>query len=426
MKKNIFLLLSLLAICAGCSDEYDGVFDLSSDERANSKLNEYATVLQGSEYGWLTHYYPHPEDMGGFSFVMKFSKDGKVTMNWSIRDEMQTSLYSLKMIDKPMMIFDTYCNFTKLADPEMGMGGENELAFVRMSEDQDTIYMEERVKKDPIILVRATAEVWEGIKNYPAQAQILLRGNGTEVPFFYNLHVEGWDSPVMMSYYDNRQIVNLFYKEGNENKHMIMGVNFTADGFEFHTPLTRNGISVCSFRYDAVTNEHTIVDAGVKGKFAHESTGATDIDGIAQYYFGPGHFGEYATYVSPKAVRVFASMNPEGTLQGMSYDPFSDSFASLSVEFTNGNIRFNNPKYVVIGENSVKMTADEGYTSWNFSDEEINAMMESETGQQLRATMLAPEGWTIVPCYMANQYNRYFYFISNVDPEIYFAFGDMF
>lgn len=426
MKTNILIMISLLALCAGCSDAYDGVFDLSPDERAQAKLNEYTTVLQGSEHGWLIHYYPRPQDMGGFSFVMKFNEDGKVTMNWGIRDEEQTSLYSLKMIDKPMLIFDTYCNLTKLADPDMGMGGENEFSFLRISEDKDTIYMEERVKKDPVILVRATADTWEGIKEYPKQTIILKRTDEPEVPFYYNLKVEGWKSPVMMTYYDNRQIVNLFYYEDGVSKQVMMGINFTHDGFELHSPLTQEGISVRSFRYNPETNEHIVTDPGVTGKFSHETTGATDIKGIAQYYFGPGNFGEYSTYISPKAIRLFGKMSPEDTFQGISYDPYSDTFSSLSIILAGGYINFNSPKYEIIGENSVLMKAAGTYTSYSYSEEQIEAIMGTTEGKLIREFLLAPEGWTIVPCYMPNQYSRYFYLISNKDPEVYFGFGDMF
>lgn len=426
MKTNILLIISLFAICTGCSDAYDGVFDISPDERAKAKLNEYTTVLQSSEHGWLTHYYPRPQDMGGFSFVMKFNEDGKVTMNWGIRDEEQTSLYSLKMIDKPMLIFDTYCNLTKLADPDMGMGGESEFAFLRISEDKDTIYMEERVKKDPVILVRATAATWEGIKEYPKQTKILKRTDEPEAPFYYNLKVEGWKTPVMMTYYDNRQIVNLFYNEDGVNKQLMTGINFTHDGFEFRVPFTREGISVRSFRYNPETNEHIVLDSGVTGKFTHETTSATDINDIAQYYFGPGNFGEYSTYISPKANRIFGNMNPQEKLLGISYDPYSDNFSSLTLVFASGTINFNKPQYIITGENSVKMEASDTYTSYVFSEEQVEAIMGSPEGKLIREFLLAPEGWTIVPCYMENQYSRYFYLISNKDPEIYFGFGDMF
>lgn len=424
MKK--YILLSFLVGLMACSDTYDGVFEQSPDERTEAVLNEYKEVLLEAENGWLFNYYPRPADLGGFTFVMKFAEDGNVKMNWSIRDEEQTALYSLKMVDKPLLIFDTYSIFSKFADPEIAMGGENELAFVRISADRDTIYMEERLKKDPVTLVRASATAWGDIKLYPAQMRVLQRVEEKVVPFYYTLNVEGWESPVLMTYYDNRQVMTLFYREDGENKHLTMGMNYTKDGFQFHKPFTLNGISVRSFRYDADKNEHVVTDNGVDGKFTYQATCPVVVDGLAELLFSPGKFGDNSCYASPKAQEIFGEMAGVHKFQGLFYSPYGGFFSDLSLSLGDGNIKFDSPNYIVTGENTIRIEAAETYSSYYYTPEQLQEMVSTDAAKLVREYVLSQDGWTLVPCYFENEYNRYFYLISNKNPEVYFAYGDMY
>lgn len=425
IKWNLLLLATLLF--AGCSNDYDSIFDLSPDERGEQVLQKYVDVLQGAPNGWLMHYYSMPDEMGGISYVMKFDETGHVTMNWSIRDDLQTSNYSTKMLEKPMLIFDTYCNLSKLCDPDMGLGGENEFAFLSLSADEDTIFMEERVKKDPVMLVKATNTAWEDILLYPTQARRLTRLEEEVHPFYYNLHVNGWDSPVMMTYYDNRQFANFIYEEGGKNIYQPIGINFTHEGFELSKTLTRNGVSVRRFKFDEAKQVHIVADEGCQGEFAYETTPAAAIDGFANMYFSSGHFGEQSLYCSPKATELFKDIRTDQKFLGISYSPFGGFWSELRMVFEDySNISLGNPEFIITGENTVMMKSDGSLSSWAFTEEELEEIANRPATKELIKYLLAPEGWTIVTYYVENEYNRYFYLVSNLNPEVYFGFGDQF
>ncbi|MGN0048571.1 MAG: DUF4302 domain-containing protein [Bacteroides sp.] len=423
---NPIWMLAIL-LFAGCSNDYDSLFDLSPDQRGEQALAQYAEVLQNAPNGWLMHYYSSPQEMGGITYVMKFDKSGRVTMNWSIRDDLQTANYSMKMLEKPMLIFDTYSNLSKLCDPDMGLGGENEFAFLGLSADQDTLFMEERVNKDPVVMVKASDTAWEDILRYPAQSDKLMRLEEDVHPFYYNLHVEGWDSPLTMTYYDNRQFVNFIYREEGKNCYQPISMNFTHEGFELSRPFTRNGISVRCFKFDEAKQVHVVTDAGCRGEFVYEATPAAAVDGIADMYFSAGHFGEQSRYCSPKASELFKDIHPEHPFMGISYDPYGGFWSKLAIVFDDySDIRLDAPEFTVTGENTVRMASNGIYTSWYYSEEEMETIMSRPAAQELLRYLLAPEGWTVIPYYIENEYNRYFYLISNLDPEIYFGFGGQF
>lgn len=422
---KLFLLVCITALSISCSEEYDSVFDKSPDERANELVNKYKSVLIGSEHGWLFHYYSKPNELGGYSFLMKFNDQGVVTMNWGIRDEMQEAQYSCKMIDKPVLVFDTYCNFSKLADPNPPyMGGENELCFIGMSVAGDTLYMEERVSKEPVTFMRASATAWEDIKKYPMQARLIERRDEKVVPFYYNLVVEGWSSPMTMTYYDNRQVANLIYNEGGEDKFVTIGINFTHEGFEFHHPVEQNGIKVRSFRYDEASNNHIATDAGVKGRFIYQTTCAAKVPGMAERFFGAGKFGTNSVYASPKFMSKFEGLNPSAKVIGISYSAYGSSFSDLSISFDNWTtIRTATPTFTPVGTNTIIFGNNGNYTSYDYTDEEIVQIMTSDTGKEFENILLSENGWTIVPFYLLNEFSKSFYLVSNDDPEIYLCFG---
>lgn len=428
MKKvSLYILVSIAGLLMSCTKEYEGVFEKSPDERSSAVLSEYKEVLLSSPYGWIVNYYPNPEMLGGFTYVFKFDGNGTVKMNWGLRNQDDDeALYSIKMIEAPILSFDTYSIFTKMKDPDMGVygkgfGGDNEFVFLRMSANKDTIYLRERLRnKDPMVLVKASATTWSDIKKYPAMSSILQRTNEKIVPFYYNLTIEGWSSPVTMTYFDDQQLVNLFFKENGKDTIITMGCNFTADGFQFHHALERNGIKVRSFKYDEALNQHIVTDKGVTGRFSYSTNCASAIKGAAQRFFGPGTFGSDEGYVSPKFKAVYGGLNPEGNIKYCAYSSYGSSWANyFEIVFDNwSSAKMNVANYELTSENTVSLTFS-SYYEWDggFSQQ----IMETPLGTQFRNLLFSPKGWTVVPVSFVT-YGAKCVMVSNEDPEIYIFF----
>ncbi|HHV84683.1 MAG TPA: DUF4302 domain-containing protein [Petrimonas sp.] len=426
MKKTyIFLLIALLA-ATSCRNEFDSVFDKTPAEREAESIKKWKDALISSPDGWLVHYYPNPEILGGFSFIMKFNDKGEVTMTWSVRDETKTSLYSVKVMEKPMLIFDTYTLLSKMTDPEMGnpgqgFGGENEFAFLSMSANGDTIYMQERQKADPFVLVKATAGDWENIKEYAGMEKILQRVGDDVVPYFYNLKVEGWGTTgVTMSYYEDMQRANLMYKANGKDTLVIMGVNMIHNGFQFRKPLTVNGVSVRTFIYDPATKTHKAVEA--KGGFNYETKFMAEIKGMWSTFFAPGKFGGYSTYLSP-AARLLFDVIPGNPVSFIKVDPYSTSDSHIAIIFENwSGLRL----FCTFDKKTESETRivfkDYDTSSWaDYPYDEAKAIMESPKGQKAKDVLFSAKGWSIVPVYLA-EYGSMCVFVSNEDPTVYVYF----
>ena len=435
--KNIrlYMIVSLLAMFAACENDFESKFDLSPDERTEIVLNDWKKELVSSEHGWISHYYPNPELLGGYTYIFKFNEDGTVKMDFGVRaidpeKDVVESLYSLKMFEKPVLVFDTYSIFSKMSDPEpgipgQGFGGENEYAFVKKSVEGDTLFLEERIGRDPLTLVKASATDWENIKMYPAMADQLIRRNEQIVPFYLNLSVDGWSTKVNMVFDDNMQKTRLVYTENGEAKLVEMPVNFTHEGFQFHHAFELDGIKVRSFKYNEALNQFDVADQGVTGAFKYESQGAAEIKGVVATLFAPDQFGAPSRYHSPKLQAIVDNFRPENPLGSFEWSAYhkgeSDhrSFTFNFADWTGFEIKIS--EFEVISENSMRMHFDhyvlDGFNQ-QYSESEINAMMDSESAQALFDLFFSDKGWTIVPVFWV-EFGYEYYVISNEDPEIY-------
>lgn len=423
----------MLVLFTACDNDFESEFDLAPDERTEIVLNEWQDALTSSEYGWLTHYYPNPTKLGSFTFHFKFNETGIVNMNWDYTDFPDESGYSLKMFEKPVLIFDTYSKFSKMTDPEIGkpgegFGGELEFSFDKKSADGDTLYLAERVSGDPMVLVKATAETSTQLREYAKHTKHIERSNEqVVVPFYFNLSVEGWDAKVNMVYSGDKLIAFLNYEDGGVSKHELMPINFTHEGFEFHHALVLNGIGVRSFKYDEAKNQFDVMDAGVTGAFKYEMDYTAEIDGLTDKLFGPRTFGGSAEIISPKLFNLIDGIYPDSGLNFLSTDTYVASWFPRTF-----NLYFENWSSLDIKVNYNKKTEDVvvmeflGYdTGWSAPFDDlayIEGLMATEKGQAIKAIVTSDKGWTIVPIEL-KEYGSSYYLVSNEDPEMYMCFG---
>lgn len=444
MKIDKKILLGAFCLFAfACSDEYNEAFETTPDERMGALISKYTEIIQSSEHGWYGHYYSNPGELGAYTMVFRFNKDGKVAMNWSVRNELDEGDYSIKSIEKPLLSFDTYCNFSKFADPSLMMDGEVQFSILGVSQSGDTLFMEERIKKSPFNLIRAKAEMWDDIKKFNVQNNHLIRERESVAkPFYYTLNIEGWDSDMLLTFDDNRMLASLFYTQNGTMQRRTMSINFFPKGFEFMEPLEVNGVKVKSFEYDNTLGVHRVVDAGVKGKFSYQSQTKYIIPGLAELYFGPKTFGGSAKYTSLGFRDKFDDVALEVTgkkFAGFSYSPYGGAFSSLELSFSiegdldeygylrTYTIRGIDPQFKI--ENGVVIMSCSGFKGKGYGDdftqEQIDAVMSSELGQEMQRLLLSSKGWNMIPYSMEREFSSNFYIVNNEDPSIFFAFGEI-
>ncbi len=433
--KKIYLniICSMLVLFTACDNDFESEFNLAPDERASEAVKEFKDALTSSEYGWLTHYYPNPEKLGSVTYMLKFEETGTVNMNWELYDYSDEAEYSVKMLEKPVLIFDTYSKFSKMTDPEIGKpgqgyGGELEFSLVKKSANGDTLYLAERVNEDPMVLVKATAETSAQLREYVKQTKHLERSNEqVVVPFYFNLSVEGWDAKVNLVYSGDKMIAFLNYVDDGVAKHELMPINFTHEGFEFHHPIVFNGIGVKSFKYDEAKNQFDVTDSGVTGAFKYEADCPAHFDGMTDRFFGPKTFGGRAKIFSPKLLDLVDGIYPDAAFSYFSTDTYVASWwdCTFALNFENWNSLKFKINYNKKTEDVVEMEFlgyETGYSApWN-DLAYIEGLMATEKGQTLKAIITSTKGWTIVPIEL-KEYGSSYYLVSNEDPEMYMCFG---
>lgn len=167
MKKLIYTLLLLPVLLAACVQNVDDVYDKPVSLRVEEAVQEYQTLLQSSENGWLMEYYPSSSQAyGGFLFTMKFEAGDKVTVSCNAFGkpaDTAESLYSIKKDMGPTLNFDSYNEiFHYFSDPDLDEGGghgkgyEGDYEFLLRSHSENEIILRGKKTKNFIRMTRLT------------------------------------------------------------------------------------------------------------------------------------------------------------------------------------------------------------------------------------------------------------------------------
>ena len=149
MKKIYLILLAAVAMMLqSCLIEDKKLFCESPAERVEAYLNEYQSLMMSAENGWLLEYYPGDESVGGFAYVMKFSKSD-VTAWFQLADDVSTSvttLYKMTQDDGPVLAFDTYNEYLHFfanpsPDQYQGYLGDTEFKIMGSNPEKTEIYL---------------------------------------------------------------------------------------------------------------------------------------------------------------------------------------------------------------------------------------------------------------------------------------------
>lgn len=259
MKKIFNLLFISLAVIfySSCTPEEDDLFEKSSAQRIEEAIKMDTEVLTSAPNGWLMEYYPSStQEYGGYTVLVSFSKDGKVTVASDVfnPDKTATSTYILKQSAGVILSFDTYNEvmhfFSDPANPAgigiNGKGMEGDFEFNIMEVTAEKVVLKGRKTGNKIIMTPLSNEiVWKDLLYEIQQAEDLM--------YFpvYKYTAGNIEASVSPSY---RNLTITYEEDGNE---IIVQVPYivTPTGFKLYETLNIGGIDVDEFIYKGQSGE---------------------------------------------------------------------------------------------------------------------------------------------------------------------------
>ncbi|WP_212005188.1 DUF4302 domain-containing protein [Chitinophaga sp. HK235] len=177
--KNLYKLLFVISVLVtGCSrSDVDLTFNQTPDERMSEQQQKFKQMLIQAEYGWkITN---TTLLKGNFGFYMDFDFEGKKDRVCMVSDinatssaVVQVSAYRVKLVNAPILSFETYNYIHLLSDPDPGVSGgvvgqgfkgDNEFEFVRAT--PDSMFLVGRKFRTEMVLVKANKQEQEAYLN---------------------------------------------------------------------------------------------------------------------------------------------------------------------------------------------------------------------------------------------------------------------
>lgn len=265
--KRIFsigtLAMLISATTISCNNDDSGVFSKNPMERENEQKQELQELLVGATEGWKFNYFPEENGLGGFTFLMKFTKEGKVTMVSDFTEEgytEKTTDYELQLRGTTSLVFVDETWIHELSDPinsalRTAKGFEGEFQYRYYGFDDNSIFFRGTRKFDKeFSFVRATKEDWT---NFNDRKHAIATIADADAPVFRSIEI---DKNGEVSKYDAMYSGVLRYLTFNdgESQELVPGKNGLGIGFTNEGILVEPGIIVDNVEYkDFKWNEST-------------------------------------------------------------------------------------------------------------------------------------------------------------------------
>ena len=174
--RKILYLLAIIAV-AGCQkNEPDLLMGKNASERIQQNKENLKKTLSEARYGWKLSYFPKKNTFGGYTFLMKFTLGGRVTMvaDFGSGTTPQESGYQIQEGQGPLLVFTTRNYIHTLLEPltyssdpreHIGKGLEGEFQFVYIGQEGDKLKFKTQRKATEqfVYFEKATAEDWATI-----------------------------------------------------------------------------------------------------------------------------------------------------------------------------------------------------------------------------------------------------------------------
>ncbi len=281
MKNIIYSLLAVLLLSTACQDDNreEYLFEDNPNARFEKLKDSYVNTLTSAENGWIGYYAPN-DKVGGYVILMKFDKNGNVTMSsdYAKGGSDNTSTYRIDKKLKVQLVLETHAVLHQIYETNQN-GVEGEYVFNILNVTDDTVELESATdfgyggsSVTKLTLKKATAEHWNLEKVYKN-----LSGMNAGDPDFMSfidyskkrIYVKDTEVSKTFEFVFDRlgSEINRFAKittvdaEGNETVEEVP-VLINHDGFSFAKPYKINEVEVKDFTYDETTKTFTSQDGG--------------------------------------------------------------------------------------------------------------------------------------------------------------------
>ncbi|NHA04346.1 DUF4302 domain-containing protein [Mucilaginibacter sp. HC2] len=237
MKKYIYptyLLLLLITGLSACKKNDPDYFGKTPTERSAEALSKYQAQLTTAPNGWKAILYP--SGGGIYLFSIKFGADNRTTMLSDINAETSTtaveSAYSIKQLQAPSLVFDTYSYIHLLSDPDpsvlggssgAGYSSDFEFSFDKTSGDTITLIGNKKGSRLTLIKAASTAEY----TSFTTGTTTVFNTLNTLRTYFKRIAIGDIDCELNID--KGNKVLNLSYLDGNTNLKTVSS-NFYIDG----------------------------------------------------------------------------------------------------------------------------------------------------------------------------------------------------
>lgn len=268
MKKILFSLLAATTLVACQKTDTNKVFDESVTQRTENQKKELLQELTSAEQGWKLVYQPNSKKYGGFTFVMKFNKDGNVVMTSDAPDgvEPETGLYQIVTRQTTTLSFLTKNHIHRLADAavrtgRLGVGYEGEFDFLYLGKEDEKLKFKTQRSENTIYFEKATQEDWGKLSAFSENFENVLRD-----AYWYFFRLTTSDGTQTDYIVDVAQRYLTIKNPKNPSEKFSTGLIPTEEGFKLNPALELQGTKFTKLVFNPENRNYTAVEEGVKAE----------------------------------------------------------------------------------------------------------------------------------------------------------------
>lgn len=253
----LFILFTTLWSCN--DNEVDNIFNDTPTERLNKRKEELKALLKSSGQGWKTTYFTDDSQLGGYTFLMKFT-DNQVEMASDFNDEVttETSEWDILLGATVKLSFTTRNKIHSLSDSNnaptsdlSGQGYKGSFEFLYYGTENDEIIF--RAVKDftEVRFKKASENDWTNFQNYQNMKNFLNDSSGH---LAYQI-----DSKVYNFSYNGKNAIRFATNlEGATS--LNFGVGFSSDGIIVSPAIDVNGTKYAEFTLNEAESKYVSLD----------------------------------------------------------------------------------------------------------------------------------------------------------------------
>lgn len=393
----VFLLMVLIFSCSKETDP-ESLFEGSPTQRLSEETEELSNLLQSSPEGWkMTYFTDDPryagsgQQLGGWSFIFKFTSDKKVTMVSDYSDQTlvpQESEYQIQLGSTIKLVFVTKNYIHLLADaanyPTSALEGKGYLGdfeFLYYGEDGEDLIFKTNRAHIKIRFEKATAEDWNKLDDARANLDYLSSN------LLLQINQGGETKSYKMSYDQEAR-----YAENSVVDSLSFGIAPTPTGITILPPIPVGDQFATNFTYD-VNNEWFIASL--------EGGASVTISVLPSVYL----FETEGAFTTQNISWLISESSPDFITN--IWNPVSSNVASIGYTFSGIFIGTDNIQYLLTGPTGGQIRVVH-FITYEL-DVENNRIILSDNGwqnpgnqsvveplvQPLEDMLLDPEGLTI-------------------------------